>query len=172
MTPKANEIQFTVNLETNVLDRLKSMAEYASLSRHKLMVNILQVGIEQLEVLENVGIFQIGILIRNMTESPEKAIDRKHREAKNSEMPIPLRIEKNLVERLERLADRGDLTRQRLAQNIIKVGIEEIESGKKYGLTQAAIKFRDVQEMVQDLFTDILEVGKQAFYAGREVKTK
>ena len=34
-------------------------------SRHKLIVNVLKTGIEQLELLENVGIFQMAVLVRN-----------------------------------------------------------------------------------------------------------
>lgn len=168
MTPKANEIQFTVNLDTDVLERLKSMAEHADISRHKLMVNMLKAGIEEIEVLKHVGIFQLAIIVRNMTESTDEAKARKSGEAQISEMPIPLRVEKILVERLERLAKRGDLNRQRMAQNIIKIGLEELEAARKYKLTNIALKIRDMH----DLFTDVLEIGKQAFYAGKEVKTK
>jgi predicted transcriptional regulator len=168
MTPKSNEKQFTVNLDTDILECLKSMAEHADISRHKLMVNLLTTGIEQIEVMKHVGIFQLGLLIRNMTDTPEKAKARKTVETKNSEMPIPLRIDKKYLERLERLAEKGEINRQRLAQNIIKVGLENLEDAKKIGLTHVVIKIRDMQ----DLFTDILEVGKQAFYAGKEVITK
>ena len=168
MTPKQNEIQFTVNLETDVLERLKFMAEHGDLSRHKLMVNLLKTGIEQIEVLKHVGIFQLAIIVRNMTESADNANARKSGEVKISEMPVPLRIEKNLIERLERLADRGDLNRQRLAQNIIKTGLEELESAKKFGLTHVAITIRDMK----DLFSDVIKTGKQAFTAGKGGETK
>lgn len=168
MTPKQNEIQFTVNLETDVLERLKDMAEHAGLSRHKLMVNLLKTGIEEIEALKYVGIFQVAVLIRNMTETSERAIARKSVEVKPSEMPIPLRIEKSYIERLERLADKSDLNRQRLAQNIIKTGLEGLESAKKLGLTNIVITVRDIS----DQFKSFLEIGKKAFYAGKEVKLK
>lgn len=168
MSPKPNEVQFTVNLETDVLERLKSIAEHGDISRHKLMVNLLKTGIEQIEVLNHVGIFQLAILIRNMTESADTTNARKSGEVKSSEMPVPLRMEKKLIEHLERLAERGDLNRQRLAQNIIKTGLEELESARKLGLTHVAIKIRDMK----DLFTNVIKTGKQAFNAGKEVKPK
>ncbi|CAH2031720.1 hypothetical protein [Trichlorobacter ammonificans] len=168
MTAKDNEIQFTVNLETELLERLKAMAEHAGLSRHKLMVNLLTTGIEEIEALEYVGIFQVALIIRNATESKDKADSRKSDENKASEMPIPLRISKAIVDRLDRLADRGDIKRQRLARNILEVGLEELETAKKYGLTHLAKKIRDMH----DLFTDVLSMGRQAFFAGKEVKGK
>lgn len=168
MSPKQNEIQFTVNLETDVLERLKSMADHGDLSRHKLMVNLLKTGIEQIEVLKYVGIFQLAIIIRNMTESADNAIMRKSGEVQNTEMPVPLRIDKNYVTRLEQLANKGDISRQRLAQNIIKTGLEELESARKVGLTHVVIKIRDMH----DLLKSVLEMGQQAFYAGKEVKQK
>lgn len=168
MSPKQDEIQFTVNLETDVLERLKSMAEHGGISRHKLMVNLLKTGIEEIEVLKHVGIFQVALLIRNMISTPESTNARKSGEVKPSEMPIPLRVDKNHIERLELLAEKGDISRQRLAQNIIKTGLEELESAKKIGLTHVAIKIRDMH----DLFNNVLEVGKQAFSQGKEVKLK
>ena len=168
MSPKPDEIQFTVSLETDVLERLKSMAEHGSLSRHKLIVNVLKIGIEDIELLENVGIFQIAIIVRNMTESADKAKIRKFGEIKASEMPIPLRIDKNYIDRLERLAERGDINRQRLAQNIIKTGLEEMEAAKKIGLTHAVLLIMNMQ----NLFANVIKIGKQAFYAGKEVIPK
>jgi predicted transcriptional regulator len=171
MTPKQNEIQFTVNLENDVLERLTAMAEYGSLSRHKLMVNLLKTGIDEIEVLKHVGIFQLSIIVRNMTESADNAIIRKSAEIKGSEMPVPLRIDKHYVVRLERLAESGDLSRQRLAQNIIKTGLDELESARKIGLTHLVLVIRDMCEK-RDLFKNLLEMGKRAFSAGKEVKPK
>jgi predicted DNA-binding protein len=168
MTPKKNEIQFTVNLETDVLERLKNMSEHGDLSRHKLIVNLLTVGIEEIELMKHVGIFQLAIIVRNMTATPDNVKERRSDETKVSEMPIPLRVEKTLIERLERLAEKGDLSRQRLAQNIIKSGLEELESARKYGLTTIALTVRDMH----DSFKKFLEVGKKAFLAGKEVKPK
>lgn len=166
MTAKANEIQFSVNLETDVLDRLTSMAAHGDLSRHKLMVNLLTTGIEQIELLRHIGIFQLALVIRNMTESPEQANIRRVGEVKPSEMPIPLRIDNTLMERLKKLAEKGDLNRQRLAQNIIKTGLEELEKARKLGLTDIVIKLRDTH----DLLKDFLKIGEQAYHAGKEVQ--
>lgn len=166
MTPKQNEIQFTVNLESDVLERLKIMAEHASLSRHKLMVNLLTVGIEEIELMKHVGIFQLSLIVRNMIATPENVKARKSDEIKTSEMPIPLKIDKNVIERLERLAEKSDLSRQRLAQNIIKTGLEETETARKIGLTKVAITVRDMH----DSFKKFLEIGKKAYNRGKEVR--
>jgi predicted DNA-binding protein len=170
MTPKKNEIQFTVNLETDVLERLKDMADHAGLSRHKMIVNLLTVGIEEIELFKHVGILQLAIIVRNMTTTPEKEKIRKSDETKPSEMPIPLRIEKDVIDRLGRLADQGEITRQRLARNIIKSGLEELESARKYGLTTVALKVRDIHEVMRDSFKKFLEIGKGALNGGKEVK--
>ena len=168
MTPKPNEVQFTVNLSTDLLVRLAEMAKHADISRHRLIVNLLSATIDEVEKLEHVGILQLGILIRNMAEPMMAKFNRNQSDENISEMPIPLRIDKLLLERLERLADKGDITRQRLAQNIIKTGLEELEAARKYGLTHVIFKIRDMH----DLLKDVLESGKRAFYAGKEVKSK
>ncbi|SKA13252.1 hypothetical protein SAMN02745119_02777 [Trichlorobacter thiogenes] len=168
MTAKQNEIQFTLNLDTELLERLKVMAEHAGLSRHKLMVNLLTTGVEEIESLEYVGIFQVALIIRNATESKEKAESRKSDDMKPSEMPVPLRINKAIVDRLDRLSVKVDLKRQRMARNILTVGLEELESARKVKLTNVALAIRDIH----DLFKNALEVGKNAFRAGREVENK
>jgi hypothetical protein len=168
MSPKKNEIQFTVNLASDVLERLMDMAKHAGISRHKLIVNIIKTGVEEFEVLRHVGFFHLGMLIRSMKETPDQAKRRKSGEVNTSGMPIPLRIDKNIIERLGRLAEKGELNRQRMAQNIIVIGLEELESARKYKLTDIALKIRDMH----DLFKDVLALGERAFESGKEVKSK
>lgn len=163
MSPKANEKQITVSLSKNLLERLDSMAKHAEISRHKLILNLLSTGIEEIEFFKDVGIFQIAMIIRDMTKSGDKGKGSELRNENISEMPIPVRMEESLVKSLDRLAERGQLTRHCLAKNIIKTGLEQLETAKKFGVTHLFLNMRD-------LFKDVLEIGKSAFDATREVR--
>lgn len=165
MTPKPDEKQITVNLDSDWLKRLDNMAKHAKISRHRLISNLLTAGIPEIEKLEHIKLFQLAILVRDIKEGISGKKARQDEEKKLKEMPIPIRIDQSLVPTLDRLAKRADLTRHHLARNIITVGLEELECARRLGLTHIMITVRDIHE----LFAKFLEDGTQGFYGRKEV---
>lgn len=143
MSTKHNTKQITLNIAPGVLDRLDVIADYAGLSRHKFIVNILEVGIEEIWMSKYVGLFYIALAIRNTIESVKGTKERK---LTGHEKPIPVRMDELFLEKLDSLAEQGEISRQRLALNIIDIGLEEAEALKRYGVMRGILFFRDFPE--------------------------
>ena len=48
-----------------------------------------------------------------------------------------------VLDRVDRLAARGDINRSRLIRNLTLIGVEYLETAEKFGLMQTAIVLRD-----------------------------
>ena len=158
MSAKQNIKHMTLNIAPDVLGRLDAIADYAGISRHQFIVNILEVGIEEIRMSKYVGLFHIALAIRNTIEAVKGTKERK---LTGHEKPIPVRMDESFLEKLDLLAEQGGISRQRLALNIIDVGLEEAEALKRYGVMRGILFFRDLP----DRFRAFINKGEKAYKA-------
>jgi hypothetical protein len=59
---------------------------------------------------------------------------------------VTIWIDKSTVEKIEKLAAKGGLTRSKLITNLIAVGVEELEAMNKLGLWATARVFEDMRQ--------------------------
>lgn len=52
----------------------------------------------------------------------------------------------DLLDRLDRLADYGDIPRQRLIVNLIDVGVDYLEASRKVGILSLVVLMRDLKK--------------------------
>ncbi|MBW2108891.1 MAG: hypothetical protein JRI36_09535 [Deltaproteobacteria bacterium] len=64
--------KISLNIPTEVLGRIDTLAEKAGIDRTRLMVNILDETSKTLIATEKVGILQFSVLMRNLSEWLEK----------------------------------------------------------------------------------------------------
>jgi metal-responsive CopG/Arc/MetJ family transcriptional regulator len=64
-------------------------------------------------------------------------------------MAVTVWLEKSLVERIDNLAEKGDLTRSKLIANMIEVTTGELELMKTVGIYAIAKIFRDMKEALE-----------------------
>ncbi len=57
---------------------------------------------------------------------------------------VVFRMTPSEIERLDRLAEKADLTRSQFLRNIILVGLDEVELLEKFGIMRSAITIRDI----------------------------
>lgn len=65
---------------------------------------------------------------------------------KGDKQAVTIWIDKGLVDRLEALAAKGDITRSKLITNLVEVGAEELEVMNKLGLWATARVFEDIRQ--------------------------
>jgi predicted DNA-binding protein len=68
---------------------------------------------------------------------------------KGDKQAVTIWIDKSLAERIEKLAQKGDITRSKLITNIIEVGVEEIEIMDKMGFWAPARIFEDIRQWLK-----------------------
>lgn len=165
MTARQNTKLMTLNLPTEIVARLNIMADYAGLSRHRFLVNLLEVGIDDITLFKYVGIFQIAVLIRDTIEAVRGV---SFKDDDGPEKPIPVKLDELTLEKLDKLADQGKITRHQLAVNIVKIGLEEAEALKKCGVMRGFLFFRDLS----DRFRAFMGKGEKAYKASVDEEQK
>jgi predicted DNA-binding protein len=55
-------------------------------------------------------------------------------------------VDKKFVDRLDKLADKAGLTRAKLAENLLEIGVDQLEVLKTLGIMSTALVFRDLKE--------------------------
>lgn len=153
-----NEKTTTIKLDSGWLDRLDQLAKRAGLSRRQLMINMVDVGLDQINVLKKLGFFKVGLLVRQISEKSGMA----HTWKETGELkPTPVTLKEATWDHLDNLSEAGDISRHKLVRNILYVGIEQLESFKKVGIFQ----INDACKWLKKAFIEIIEDGQKAMNA-------
>ena len=81
----ATDAQITLRLNSELLERAQVLANKAGISRHKLLSNLFEAGIESMEDLDRIGILRVAILTRNFQEAMSRAVIPTHQEQMRKE---------------------------------------------------------------------------------------
>jgi predicted DNA-binding protein len=145
MSPRENETAISIKLDTECVDRLDRYAKKADISRHNLLRNITEVGLDHLKAFRMVGFFQIGIMLRDLKE-PKKV------ETPNKiEKSIPVYLPNELVEKIDEYSQAAKLNRQQLLRNIVYVGLDEIELLFKTGIAPTVLMVDKIGQAISSL---------------------
>lgn len=60
-----------------------------------------------------------------------------------SQKPATIWFDEGVLDRIDRLAKRGDINRSRLIRNLTLIGVEYLEACEKFGVLQTALVMRD-----------------------------
>ena len=62
---------------------------------------------------------------------------------------VTIWFDEAVLERIDHLALRGDITRSRLVRNLTMVGVEYLETCEKFGVLQTALVLRDLSDWIK-----------------------
>ncbi|MBN1545266.1 MAG: ribbon-helix-helix protein, CopG family [Syntrophaceae bacterium] len=65
---------------------------------------------------------------------------------KGDKQAVTIWIDKKTLEKIEKLAAKGDITRSKLITNIVEVGVEDLEVMNKLGVWATARVFEDMRQ--------------------------
>lgn len=65
------------------------------------------------------------------------------KEKHENEKAATVWFEQTVLDRVDRLAERGDISRSRLIRNLTLIGVEYLEAAEKFGVLQTALVLRD-----------------------------
>lgn len=148
----AGEKHIAIKMNEEFIARLDKIAQEAKLSRNQFMKNLLDVGVDELKKLKQVGVFQLGIYIRDLHESISSKSRKKIIDPISGEKPIPIKLDEEFINLLDELAEKAGLSRHQLMKNIIRVGLEQTEILAKVGVVRVAVIFRDLPESFRAIF--------------------
>jgi predicted DNA-binding protein len=160
MSPEMQSQNVSVKIEQKYLNILNKISEQADISRHKLIHDILEKTIEELEFGRRIGFFQMVILIRNLARKINLLSDTAIDKVEQEERSIPIRLSKDFLDRLDELAKQTDRTRHYLMKRFIEVGADELDKlyNKKVPVTNG-LMMRHLKKKLDSLCKE----GEQAY---------
>jgi metal-responsive CopG/Arc/MetJ family transcriptional regulator len=137
--------------------RLDYLAKKAKLSRHRLLKNLLEIGVDELKDLQKIGLFKVGVIARDVAEWCNFKVS----DPVTGDKSIPVTLDETFLVILDDLATRADLSRAKLMRNLIRVGVEGLETMDKIGV----IKLMTIIRELPDYFRHVCEDGENAVNA-------
>lgn len=67
---------------------------------------------------------------------------------------LTLWVDEKTIERLDKVARKAGLSRSRLAENLLLIGLDEAETLRKIGVLQLAVLVRDLRKKVSKKIAD------------------
>jgi len=161
MVKIVSEKDVSIRLNEDFIIRLDKIAAMVDLSRRKVMKNLLEVGVEEVEELQN-GIFLTSIVVRDLREKLSGG--QTTADMVGGDVPVPVRIKEEFLIKLEKLAEREGLSRQQLMQIMLLYSVEQTERMAKIGVVKLFVIIRDLPKYLRGVFKD----GEEAKTALKE----
>lgn len=154
MRLKENETAVSIKLTVEWINRIDTLAKELGMSRHQLLKNMTEVGLDELKAMNRYGLFQLGITLRDFFtgDSPPSQID-------GPQKSIPVYIRNDQIELIDKYAQRGKFNRQQMLRNIIDVATAELELLMATGIGPAYL----LGAKLKDIFNKVIESGEHAF---------
>lgn len=154
MSPATDEKNVTIKMNDEFIARIDYLAKKAKLSRHRLLKNLLEVGVDEMNDLKKIGLFKLGIMARDVADW----CNLKMTDPVSGDKAIPVTLEESFVATMDGLASQADLSRAQLMRNLVRVGTESLETMDKIG----AIKLMTIIRDLPDYFRSVCMDGENA----------
>ncbi len=151
MSPEIHVKNLSTKISVETLEILDALALRADISRSKLIHNIIESIIDDMEMGRKIGFFQMAILIRNFASKISVPARKNHNKPELAERTIPIRLSPEYHQKLETLAKMADRSPHYLMKNFIQVGAEELNSTLVKGILPLALLIRDLKESISDM---------------------
>lgn len=150
MCPASNEKNVTIKMNDDFIARLDYLANKAKLSRHKLLKNLLDVGVDELNDFKKIGLFKLGVLTRDVAEWCNLKIS----DPVTGDKSVPVTLDETFIEILDSLATQADLSRAQLMRNLVRVGVEGLETMDKVGIIKLFTIIRELPDYYRSVCMD------------------
>lgn len=140
MSPATDEKNVTIKMNDEFIARVDYLAKKAKLSRHRLLKNLLEIGVDDMKDLQKIGLFKLGMLTRDVAEWCNFKIS----DPVTGDKSIPVTLDESINATLEDLASRADLSKAQLMRNLVRVGVEGLETMDKVGVLKLITIVRDL----------------------------
>ena len=161
---KERKVNISIWIDQEKLDELEKHARYFKLPRNKLVQNILDTGIEEIKIQKFLGIVQLSMLAKSIKDQWKKGI----KNLKNTEGPaspqkpprgvnISIGLEPSIISQVEELSEKLNLTRSKLIENMIDMGLTDLKILKRTGLADITVYIVKLKENWKKRFQETQE---------------
>jgi predicted DNA-binding ribbon-helix-helix protein len=172
MSPTTNEKIVTIKMNDTFISRLDYLARKAKMSRHQLLKNLLDVGIDELNDFKKIGLFKLGVLARDVADF----CNLKMSDPVTGDKSVPVTLDETFIAILDDLATQADLSRAQLMRNLVRVGVEGLETMDKIGIIKLMTIIRELPNHFRSVCNDgenaVIAIKNAASQNKKEVNTK
>jgi predicted DNA-binding protein len=151
MSPEIQRKNLSAKVSIETLAILDTMARRADISRSKLIHNIIEATIDEMEMGRKIGFFQMTILIRNFNEKITGVSGKKSTTVTKEEKTVPVRLSSDYSQKLEILAKMADRSPHYLMKNFIQIGAEELNTTLAKSIIPLAIMVKGLKAIIKSL---------------------
>jgi hypothetical protein len=91
----------------------------------------------------------LNVLRNKQRGDKMKKMTEEKKDYHEGQRPVTIWFDDNVVDRLDRLALKGDIPRAKLVRNLTVLGVEYLEACEKFGVLQTAIILRDLGSWIK-----------------------
>lgn len=152
---KGRGVSISIWINQETLDELDRVAEWADLNRSKLMLNLIEIAIDEMNMFRTVGIIRLTLLSLELRKQWKKAVQEM---ADSDEVPkkritdrnvnVSIWVPRNVVEDIEELADKLKMSRSQVIEKLVDMGIAELRTLRSTGFAHVGKALRDIQEVI------------------------
>lgn len=151
MSPDIHAKNLSTKISVETLEILDTLAQRADISRSKLIHNIIESTIDEMDMGRKIGFFQMAILIRNFNNKISGSTAKNQKQEDQEERTIPVRLSPEYQQKLEVLAKMADRKPHYLMKNFLQVGAEELNSTLVKGILPLALLARDLKDKISQM---------------------
>jgi hypothetical protein len=150
---KKRSMAISVWINQETLDEIDQAAKWASLSRSKLIQNIIESGLSDLKVMRAIGIVRLALISLELRKKWSKAIkessDKDNISGKritDRGVNVSLWMDSKIIFGIEDLAGKLNISRSELIENFIDMGILTIRDIRTKPFDTIALFLRDLHD--------------------------
>ena len=161
---KERKVNISIWIDEKKRDELEKHAQYFKLPRNKLIQNILDTGIEEIKIQKFLGIVQLSMLAKSIKDQWKKGV-KNLKNTDDSVSPqrpprgvnISLGLEPSIISQVEELSEKLNLTRSKLIENMIDMGLTDLKILKRTGLADITVYIVKLKENWKKRFQETQE---------------
>lgn len=170
MDDKKESVVVRMTLEQDTVNSVDKMASEIGIKSHRLMGNLIGIGLDEIKALKRYGILEKGIFVVSLLEQ-YGLLEKKKRGEFKRPMGVSIRISKELDEEVGRLADELGKPKNGLTVLCLNTGLDAVQTFRDVGLFQIGVGITKFEVAVRELFTEkrTKEIWGKRFAMAREV---
>jgi hypothetical protein len=144
-------ISLWMNQET--LDEIDKTADWANIRRSKLIQNLIDVGIEEINIFNALGIIKLSLITLDLKKQWQRACSEIEERDSIGEKRITDRgvnisiwVSQSQIQDIELLSKKLSLSRSQLIERMIDMGMADMKKLRLVGVTTMAKYLRDLHE--------------------------
>jgi len=155
MEKKNKKTMVSIWLDPKLIKMIDNFAQIGHLTRSKVIHNLIEIGYDELNFQKNIGLIKFTLLLRKfkqsikpfLTDTDKKIIVDTENTPKDS---VSIRMDNDLINKIDSLSDKIDLTRKSFIEYVLEFEIREIKALSSIpGFMKTSVTLRNLDETIR-----------------------